>query len=611
MLLRHPGQADPSRALATDAQLLRTRTVSQTTVDRLGLGISAKEFISQYKVTALSDELLSLTVSGPTSNEAVERASALADAFLNFRRNEVKRDLQTAVDTLEERTGKLMRELETVNNQVNNFSSGLDRNSDAAVRGLGDLLTRRAAINDELGGLQARIEEITRDANSVVEKSRVVDPASEDDRSPAIALAANLAAGLVGGVSLGAGWIVVQEVAFDRVRRRQDFVTALGAPVSVSIGPLRGPLWVQRRRFDQQQVERARDVEKMVSHLRASLSQGGTLQRALVVVSVDSDGPAALAVALMAVDLTREGRSVLVADLSSNSPLAGLFRVPAKKTSTLDHKNSSSLTLAFPLANADPDDTVEECGHQYESEPRNEHDVVLALAQVNPAVGASHLTEWATTAVTVVTSGRSTAIALRSTSQMLRVAGIELTSTVLVGADPQDESLGLANRHSLHLPEVPLPTTGTRNTSGSTDDSGRLNYGETVDAAEPTSAPHPPEAQAATTDAESASDEITLPIDPEGDDTQQSSPPVAERSPSPATENTAGANGNQGEPEDAVGTTTPTNSSSEGLLGKPPLASTEDADSSYGNRPPNKGRAAIKKRNRGKSQQKRRSKKGR
>ncbi|HEV2068420.1 MAG TPA: Wzz/FepE/Etk N-terminal domain-containing protein [Acidimicrobiales bacterium] len=442
LLLHHPAQFDPSRAMANDAELLRTRTVAQTTVDSLGLPLSGKDFISEYTVTPLSDELLRITVNGPTNREAIRRADGLAQAFLDFRREVIERDLEVAVARLERERRTITGELEAVDQELINLSTG---NSAAAGRESGELVARRAALNDRLGALEAQIQAIARNASDIVDRSSVVDPASEDDRSPVMAALVNLAAGLVAGLSLGAGWIVVQEVAFDRVRRREEIVATLRAPISVSVGPIGGPLWLQRRRFRQQQKKRERDVAKVVDHLRASLPHSGTFEPGLVVVSVDSNRPAALAVALTAVDLTKEGTSVLVVDLTNDSSLARLFGVPPENTSTLRQDGASGLTLAFPYSNSD--NNIVDL-RQQEREKADQSDVILVLANLHPDIGAGHLKYWATRVVAVVTAGRSTPTALRSASQLLQVSGLEIASTVLVGADPHDDSLGIVYQPS-------------------------------------------------------------------------------------------------------------------------------------------------------------------
>ncbi|HEV2070477.1 MAG TPA: Wzz/FepE/Etk N-terminal domain-containing protein, partial [Acidimicrobiales bacterium] len=458
LLLRHPPNVNPSRAILTDAQLATTRALAQTTVETLDLPLDPEELISQYSVNVLSDELLSITVSGPTTKEAVRRGEALAEVFLDFRGDEVERDRKVAVDTLEARAETLTSELVTVNERINKFPPGTDGNTDAAARGLGELLARRAAINEELGGLRSEIEAITRQADSVIDRSRVVDPATENDRSPVFALLANLAAGLVGGLSLGAGWVVVQEVAFQRVRRRADVAAALQAPVALTVGTLPGPLWIQRRRFRKQRGAPDGDVAKMVGHLRASLSSNGQRAPGLAVVSVDSNGPAALAVSLAAVELANEGKSVLVADLSSDSTLAALFGVSPTKASTLGHEAPSTLTLTFPLR--DSQDGLDQEPPELRVEGRDQHDVVLALATLHPDVGAHYVSNWATRAVAVVTCGRSTFTALRSASQLLRTAGIEIASAVLVAADPNDDTLGTAPTSLASPPELPLVSAG-------------------------------------------------------------------------------------------------------------------------------------------------------
>jgi hypothetical protein len=165
----------------------------------------------------------------------------------------------------------------------------------------------------------------------------------------------------------------------------------------------------------------------------------------LVVVSVESDGPAALAVASTAVDLVSEGRSVLVVDLSKTSALASVFSVPKDKTSTLHFGEAAHAVAvavpAVPLVDGDDGPTA----NSELASLRRDADVVLVLATSDPAAGAWHLVRWGTTAVAVVTAGRSTAAALGSTAQLARAAGLKVDSAVLVGTDPDDDTAGLAD----------------------------------------------------------------------------------------------------------------------------------------------------------------------
>ena len=68
----------------------------------------------------------------------------------------------------------------------------------------------------------------------------------------------------------------------------------------------------------------------------------------------------------------------------------------------------------------------------------------LTLAALDPALGGDFLAEWATSVVAFVTAGQSSAERVHAVGEMIRLAGIQQVSAVLVGADKSDESLGLS-----------------------------------------------------------------------------------------------------------------------------------------------------------------------
>ena len=70
-------------------------------------------------------------------------------------------------------------------------------------------------------------------------------------------------------------------------------------------------------------------------------------------------------------------------------------------------------------------------------------DMLLTLAELDPALGADHLSGWAARAVVVVTAGRASAGRIQAVGEMLRLAEVPLISAVLVGGDKTDESLGV------------------------------------------------------------------------------------------------------------------------------------------------------------------------
>jgi hypothetical protein len=69
---------------------------------------------------------------------------------------------------------------------------------------------------------------------------------------------------------------------------------------------------------------------------------------------------------------------------------------------------------------------------------------MITLATFDPAVGADHIRTWASDAVAVVSAGRSSGTRIHSAGQAIRFAGVRLVSGVLLGADRDDESSGVA-----------------------------------------------------------------------------------------------------------------------------------------------------------------------
>ncbi len=91
--------------------------------------------------------------------------------------------------------------------------------------------------------------------------------------------------------------------------------------------------------------------------------------------------------------------------------------------------------------------------------------IVLTVAELDPAIGAEHLSTWATQAVAVFTAGRTRAARAYAVGEMLRLSGIRAISGVIVGADKTDESLGsvpddAAVLARLRVPEPVTPDSG-------------------------------------------------------------------------------------------------------------------------------------------------------
>lgn len=174
-----------------------------------------------------------------------------------------------------------------------------------------------------------------------------------------------------------------------------------------------------------------------MSHLHRMLGRANSSPPALLVVSLSSEWPAALAVAGLARELAEAGQNVLVADYTAGGAARGQSK-PAPKA------GQGTIRVVAGGANA--------------AAGTGDADAVIVLAALDPELGAFHLRALASTAVAVVAMGRATPTALYGAAQMLRAAGIDLVASVLVGADRADETLGIPGGRWESSP--PPPSTG-------------------------------------------------------------------------------------------------------------------------------------------------------
>ena len=66
------------------------------------------------------------------------------------------------------------------------------------------------------------------------------------------------------------------------------------------------------------------------------------------------------------------------------------------------------------------------------------------LADLDPAVGADHLTAWADRVILVLTAGRSSVEKVRTIADLIRAAGLDLRFAALLHTERTDDSSGLA-----------------------------------------------------------------------------------------------------------------------------------------------------------------------
>ena len=442
LLLTHRQGDDPMRAMATDVSLVQTNTVAQRVIDELGLAATPDELLDAYTVTALTDRVMEIVATAPTSKEATELAGAVAEIYLPFRDEQVALHLEALRD------GLASARTAVQDARVALVAAGEDPD-DSDPPSTPEWTTFSRAVEEELF-IEHQILDHNAEATRM-SSSRVLDAATPVPRSARMAMAISAAAGLIAGLSLGLGFVVARALVSDRLWTRRDVARALGAPVRLSVRGI--PRWIWRifPQYLGQWRMRRLALRLVTQHLRAIVLRRSSPKPDLVVVGVDNVRASACIVASLALTLAEEGKRVLVADLSGGVLARGLGLRGDGTHETQPRRAGVGFTVHVPSAG----DAPLHLARRLQSSSRaltddnaldvawTQADIVLALATLSPALGAEHLRPWSSEAVVIVTPGRSSAAKLHATGEMIRLADVRLDSAVLLRADTTDDSVGL------------------------------------------------------------------------------------------------------------------------------------------------------------------------
>ena len=454
ILMVYTSDQNPAEAIQTDIALAQSRPVAVDAMRKLGLPQTPQNFhnfLAAYSVGQITDRVIGITVSAPSSSEAVARTRVLATDFLRFRARELQTQQELAVAAINHQIVLNKRQLAVLTKEIAAISPASASSAQPTVAvgslsraekaRLATLNARRTRAQDTLTGLEQAAQGYPVGTASMIHGSEVLDAAAPVHRSQLRLTVLYAWGGLVAGLTLGLGLVIVQALVSGRLRRRDDIARALGAPVHLSVGRLRAGRWRRGRRG------RDRDVRRLVAHLRSAVPARAGGAGALAVVAVDNAKEVAPSLVALAVSYAQEGRQVVLADLAGGAPAARLLGITKPGTGTA-RVHGVPLAVTVPRDSAAPAGPLPQAGPATASEvPPDVYfsaDVLLSLATLDPALGADYLPTWASGAVVVVTAGRSSWARIHAVGEMIRLARTPLVSAVLVGADKTDESVGAA-----------------------------------------------------------------------------------------------------------------------------------------------------------------------
>ena len=152
ILLTYGPLEDASNAVLDNQAVVQSRAVAQLAEEKLGLHQDPGSFLAAYNTAVLTNRVLLITVSAPSSHDAVTRASAIATAFLQFRTDQLETTQTLLLGNLSQQIGQTSQQISSISNQISQVSAEPSSPSQRAQ--LNDLRTNRTQAAGELIDLQ-------------------------------------------------------------------------------------------------------------------------------------------------------------------------------------------------------------------------------------------------------------------------------------------------------------------------------------------------------------------------------------------------------------------------------------------------------------------------
>ena len=439
---------DPAVEVQTDASLAQSQAVAERVVQQLKLPQSVASLQAAYTVTILTDNVLTMNIGAPSSAAATQRASALATAFLQYRAQYAQTQEQQLFAQLDQQYNAAQQLLKSLEAQVSQIPNAPTAAQKAQLDSLETQENQQRQVLSYVTGTKSTAKTNT---NAMATGSYVLDGATAMPRSKIKGAGLYVAGGLFGGLVIGMAIVIISALLSRGLRRREDVAAAMGAPVRLSVGPLRARRW--RLTLPRRAAKRRVDMTRVVAYLRRAVPGSSRGPASFAVVAVDDAPTVARAVASLAASYVGENKQVVVADLSSDADLARLLGVRNPGIHPVSQNGANLLMVLPERGEVAPAGPVPFGASPAVSAPADEAlvtacssaDLLLILATLDPAYGGDYLGTWATNAVAVVTAGQSSAQKVHGIGEMIRLAGTRLDSVVLVGADKSDESLGVTD----------------------------------------------------------------------------------------------------------------------------------------------------------------------
>ena len=268
------GPSDGGSLIRTDVTLMGTTRIASDALKRLKLAERPEEFLKTVTVVGLTNNVLEVTVEGPTGAEAARRAKAMADAFIADHVGRIQSAAQAEAKALTDQRAQVQAELKQVNGQISGAEAQAAESQEDQEDGeaapppsnaatLDSLYARRAELTDQISQLTQQAQQAGLGAPRVSAGTQIVDAPrpvrTSLKRTGAVQAGIGMAFGLVIGLTLAA----VSGVVRDRPVLRRDVAESLGASVIAEL-PSRGRRLLPNKKAEQEHARVAATLVRLV-----------------------------------------------------------------------------------------------------------------------------------------------------------------------------------------------------------------------------------------------------------------------------------------------------------------------------------------------------------
>jgi hypothetical protein len=405
------GPSDGGMLIRTDVALMMTTRIAADALERLGVDERPEEFLKQFEVVGLTNNILEVSVEGPTGAEAARRAKGLADAFIADHIGRIQAAAAAEATALTDQRAQVQAELDQVNGQISgaeaeaaNAQNDEDENAPPPqnnAANLDSLYARRAELTNQINQLTQQAQEAGLGAPRVAAGTQIVDAPRPVRVSLKVNGATNAGIGLVLGLVVGVALAAVSGVVRDKPVLRKDIAEHLGASVIAEL-PRR------RRLLPSKKATRTRQ--------RAAAT--------LVRLVRDGTGPVSV-LELGAAPLAASLATDVAAELAADRPVA-LVADPAERVRKL------------PTGTANP---VRLVGADDTSQP-TPGEARIGVGSVAPGTAWTDLPHLGGETLLVVRAGYANTAWLHTVARQLADASIPVIGVVLADPDSRDKSDG-------------------------------------------------------------------------------------------------------------------------------------------------------------------------